>query len=181
MTMSNDPVTTEDDIFTLALRTYCITQSEGRIFNVMKIGVHTQYTTADIRNFFQIEREKHFPHIMVFHHVLLYSNGQHRTIESVLLSGKIYRQQFEKEGQKQFMLRFIMKAVKGIKTIPTFSIDIRKNEYNFFGCHSDLWGIAFWIEPEGIVKYEKMFEHKPMLEQLKQKCLQFATRKRFER
>jgi hypothetical protein len=178
MTFINDAVTTEDDRFTQALRTHCITQSEGQVFNVMKIG--TQYTTADIRNFFQTEREDHFPHIMVFHHVLLYSNGQHKTIESVLLSGKIYRQPFEKEG-RQFILKFIMKAVKSIKTIPTFSIDIRKNEYNFFGCHSDLWGIAFWIESEGIVKYEKMFEYKPMLEQLKQKCLQFATRKRFER
>jgi hypothetical protein len=74
-----------------------------------------------------------------------------------------------------------MRAVKSIKTIPTFSIDIRKNEYNFFGCHSDLWGMAFWIELEGIVKYENMFEYKPMLEQLKEKCQQFATRKRFER
>jgi hypothetical protein len=128
-----------------------------------------------------MEREKHFPHIMVFHHVLLYSNGQHRTIENVLLSGRIYRQQFEIEGQKQFMLKFIMKAVKSIKTIPTFSIDIRKNEYDFFGCHSDLWGMAFWIEAEGIVKYENMFEYKPMLEQLKQKCLRFATQKSFER
>jgi hypothetical protein len=68
MTFIDDAVTTEDDIFTQALRTYCTTQSEA------------------IRNFFQMEREKHFPHIMVFHHVLLYSNGQHRTIESVHLS-----------------------------------------------------------------------------------------------
>jgi len=179
MTFIDDAVTTEDDRFTQALRTHCITQSEGQVFNVMKIG--TQYTTADIRNFFQTDREDHFPHIMVFHHVLLYSNGQHRTIENVLLSGKIFVQPFEIEGQKQFILKFIMKAVKSINTIPTFRIEIRKNEYNFFGCHTDLWGMAFWIEPEGIVKYEKIFEYKPMLEQLKQKCLQFATRKRFER
>jgi hypothetical protein len=97
MTFINDPGTTEDDIFTLALRTYCINRSEGRIFNVMKIGVQ-QYTTADIRNFFHTEREVHFPQIMVFHHVLLYSNGHYSTIESVLLSEKIYRQQFKKEG-----------------------------------------------------------------------------------
>jgi hypothetical protein len=38
-----------------------------------------------------------------------------------------------------------MKAVKGIKTIPTFSIDIRKNQYNFFGCHSDLWEWHFGL------------------------------------
>jgi hypothetical protein len=37
-----------DDILTQTLRTYCITQSEGRVFNVMKIGLHIPYTTADI-------------------------------------------------------------------------------------------------------------------------------------
>jgi hypothetical protein len=66
MTFIDDRVTAEDDVFTQALRTYCITQSDGRILNIMKIGVHTQYTTADIRNFFQVEREKHFPHIGYF-------------------------------------------------------------------------------------------------------------------